>query len=69
MGWEIGSCFVITVGPEVVIHDGIGCLFDGIDLTIERFSSTSISYLFDAATVYVHSFDSAITVESCGKGS
>ena len=40
-------------------------MFVGIDSTIERFSSTRVSYLFDVATVYVYSFESTITVESC----
>ena len=46
-----------------------GCVFGGIDSTIERFSSTRVSYLFDIATVYVYSFESAVTVESCDEGS
>ena len=32
-------------------------------------SFISFSYLFDVATVYVYSFESAITVECCGEGS
>ena len=44
-------------------------MFAGIDSTIERFSSTRVSYLFDVATVYVYSFVSAITVKSCDAGS
>ena len=59
------------MGLEVVVDldDGLGCVFCGIDSTIERFSSTRVSYLFDVATVYVYSFESAITVESCDVGS
>ena len=30
-------------------------MFAGIDSTIERFSSTRVSYLFDVATFYVYS--------------
>ena len=30
-------------------------MFAGIDSTIERFSSTIVSYLFDVATLYVYS--------------
>ena len=48
---------------------GFGYVFGGIDSTIERFSSTRVLYLFDVATVYVYSFESAITVESCYAGS
>ena len=44
-------------------------MFGGIDSTFERFSSTRVSCLFDVATVYVYSFESAITVESCDEGS
>ena len=69
MGWEIGGCVLVAVGLEVVVDDGFGCVFGGIDSTIERFSSTRVSYLFDVATVYVYSFESAITVESCDAGS
>ena len=57
------------MGLEVVVDDGLGCVFGGIDSTIERFSSTRVSYLFDVATVYVYSFESPITVESCDEGS
>ena len=57
------------MGLEVVVDDGLGWLFGGIDSTIERFSSTRVSYLFDVATVYVYSFESVITVESCDGGS
>ena len=44
-------------------------MFAEMDSTIERFSSTRVSYLFDVATVYVYSFESAITGESCYAGS
>ena len=44
-------------------------MFAGIDSTIERFSSTRVSYLFDVATLYVYSFESAITFESGDAGS
>ena len=57
------------MGLEVVVDNGLGCVFAGIDSTIERFSSTRVSYLFDVATVYMYSFASTITVESCDAGS
>ena len=57
------------MGLEVVVDNGLGYVFAGIDSTIERFSSTRVSYLFDVATVYMYSFASAITVESCDAGS
>ena len=71
MDWEIGGCVLVAVGLEVVVDldDGLGCVFGGIDSTIERFSSPRVSYLFDVATVYVYSFESAITVKSCDAGS
>ena len=56
------------MGLEVVVA-GLGCVFAGIDLTIERFSSTRVSYLFDVATLYMYSFASAITIESYDAGS
>ena len=69
MGWEIGGCVLVAVGLEVVVDDGLGCVFGGIASTMKLFSSTSVSYLFDVATVYVYSFESAITVESRDEGS
>ena len=65
------ACVLVAVGLEVVVDldDGLGCVFGGIDSMIERFSSLRVSYLFDVATVYVYSFESAITVESCDAGS
>ena len=68
MGWAGSGCVLVAVGLEVV-DDGFGCVFGGIHSTIERFSSTRVSYLFDVATVYVYSFESAITVESCDEAS
>ena len=37
------------MGLEVVVDDGLGCMFGGTDSTIERFSSTRVSYLFEVA--------------------
>jgi len=64
-GWEIGGCILVAVGLEVVVDDGLGCEFGGIDSVIELFPLTRVSYLFDIATVYMYSFESAITVECC----
>ena len=70
MDWEIGGCVLVVVGLEVVlVDDGLGCVFGGINSTIKQFPSTRVSYLFEVATVYVYSFESAITVESCDAGS
>ena len=57
------------MGLDVVVDAGLGCVFGGVDSTIERFSSTKLSYLFDVAAAYVYSFESAITVDCCSPGS
>ena len=69
MGWEIGGCVLVAVGLDVAVDAGLGCVFGGVDSTIERFSSTKVSYLFDVAAAYVYSFESAITVDCCSAGS
>ena len=43
----------MAVGLEVVVDGGLDCVFGEIDSTMELFSSTGVSYLFDVATVYV----------------
>ena len=68
----LGGCkrkLIVGLGWEWLVDDGFGCMFGRIHSTIERFSSTRVSYLFDVATVYVYSFESAITVESCDEAS
>ena len=68
MGWEIGGCVLVAVGLEVVVDDGFGCVFGGIDSTIERFSSTSVLYLFDIATVYVTHLNPLLPLKVVMKG-
>ena len=61
--WWLRSCSCGTRGSS-------SCWIRLRDSAIERFSSTKVSYLFDVATVYVYSSESAaITVGCCGEGS
>ena len=40
--WDIGGCVLVAAGLEVVVDVGLGCVFDGVDSTVERFSSTKV---------------------------